>query len=121
MLAGMSDASTVAGLFARRARERGGRVEARRASVSGALPALVALLVARGVRRVWLFGSFAWGGAHEGSDVDLAVEGLPADALWPAQGQLLGAAPCSVDLVRIEEAPPALASRIRGKGRLLYG
>jgi uncharacterized protein len=116
----MADASTIARLFVRREAERKTRAEARRARASEALPALVALLAGGGARRVWLFGSLAWGSAHEGSDIDLAVEGLPAEALWPAQGELLRVAPCSVDLVRIEEAPEALASRIRREGRLLH-
>jgi uncharacterized protein len=105
----------------RRAEAREARTEASRTRAWQALPELVRLLVARGVQRVWLFGSLAWGEAHEESDIDLAVEGLPAEELWRAQGELLAAAPCEVDLTRIEEVPPAFSSRIRASGRLLYG
>src|SRR6185436_16182882 len=40
------------------------------------------LLRTFGATEVWLFGSLAWGEPHEGSDVDLLVEGMPA-ASWP--------------------------------------
>jgi predicted nucleotidyltransferase len=83
------------------------------------LPDLVRLLAARGARRVWLFGSLAWGETHETSDIDLAVEGLPLEELGRAQGELLLAAPCKLDLVRLEEVPEAFASRIRQWGIVL--
>jgi len=117
----MSDAAIIARFARGRARERLERVEARRAALLSAVPALARLLVDRGARRVWLFGSLAWGRADERSDLDLAVEGLPAEALLEALGALLTAAPCAVDLVRMEEAPGALASRIRAEGRRLHG
>lgn len=117
----MSGPSVIAHFFARRVRERAANAEARRARLLEALPALVSLLAAQGARRVWLFGSLAWGGVHEGSDIDLATQGLAYEDLTRAQGELLQAAPCSADLVRIEEAPDSLAARIRSEGRLLYG
>ena len=74
-----------------------------------------------GASRVWLFGSLAWGRPRAASDVDLLVEGLPAEA-WSAASALVeeevGAA---VDLVRIEEAPPGLEERVRSQGVLLHG
>jgi predicted nucleotidyltransferase len=117
----MLDAHRIARFVARSEKERQARANARSARLSEALPGLVALLVARGAQRVWLFGSLAWGKPHEDSDIDLAVEGLQAHALWTIQGELLAAAPCAVDLVPIEEAPTALASRIRAEGRLIHG
>jgi predicted nucleotidyltransferase len=110
----------MARFVARRAQAREARVAAFRARAAQALPELVGLLVARGAQRVWLFGSLVWGEAHESSDIDLAVEGLPGEDLWRAQGALLATAPCGVDLARIEEVPPTLSSRIRTAGRLLY-
>jgi len=94
----------------------------RQASAShAALPGLVALLVGRhGARRVWLFGSLAWGQAGVGSDIDLGVEGLPSDRYFRALGDLLAVAPCRVDLVRIEDAPESLATRIRAEGEVLH-
>ncbi|MFW6067879.1 MAG: nucleotidyltransferase family protein [Myxococcota bacterium] len=73
-----------------------------------------------GVRRVWLFGSLAWGGAAADSDVDLLVEGLPAAAWSRAHAiaeEVLGA---PVDLVRREEAPSGLVDRVEAEGRLLH-
>ena len=66
--------------------------------------------------RLVLFGSFAHGGIHERSDVDLAVWGLdPSDetALW---AHFADATHRSVDLVRVEEAPAALRARIEHEG-----
>lgn len=117
----MSDASMIARFAARRALMRARRADERQDRAFKALPALVAMLAARGAYRVWLFGSFAWGRPDEDSDLDLAAEGLAADELLRAQGELLAAAPCAVDLVRIEEAPPALATRIRAQGKVVHG
>lgn len=116
----MATAADIARLFAARARERDARAAAHRERMLRSVPDLVALVVARGAKRVWLFGSLAWGSAHDASDLDLATEGFPAAELLAAQGELLMAAPGRVDLVRIEEAPPALAARIRAQGRLLH-
>jgi predicted nucleotidyltransferase len=78
-------------------------------------------LVARfEVRRVWLFGSLAWGGVHEESDVDLLVEGLTADLWDDADAFLEERIGLPVDLVRREEAPPGLVERVRAMGVLLY-
>ncbi len=82
---------------------------------------LCRLIVARpGVRRVWLFGSLAWGSPARDADIDLAVEGLDGSAYFAALGELLAAAPVAVDLVRLEDAPPGLAARILAEGRLIH-
>lgn len=121
MAADPTAALLVAGFLARRERERAVAIVARSHERVAAVPSLVAILVARGATRIWLFGSLAWGGAHESSDIDLATEGLAADELLRAQGELLCAAPAPVDLVRLEEAPPELAARVRADGRCVYG
>lgn len=107
--------------LATREREERARAGAAREALTGALPALTAALVRLGARRVWLFGSLAWGLADQASDIDLATEGLPAAAHLRAQGELLLLAPGRVDLVRLEDAPEALATRVREEGRLLHG
>ncbi|MGM0576102.1 MAG: nucleotidyltransferase domain-containing protein [Myxococcota bacterium] len=73
-----------------------------------------------GARRVVLFGSLAtgdWGGI----DIDLAVEGLPAEVYFDLLGRLLwDASPeFTVDLVRAEDAPALLLERIREEGEVL--
>ena len=63
-----------------------------------------------------IFGSFARGTDHAGSDLDVAIGGLtqPLDAL--ALGDLIGrlesATGRTVDLVSLDETPPSLAYRI---------
>ena len=85
------------------------------------LPELVRVLSQEPeVCRIWLFGSLAWGTVHSQSDIDLAVEGLPARRLFAAQGELLLTSPTSVDLLRLEEAPAELAARVRSEGQLLW-
>jgi predicted nucleotidyltransferase len=70
---------------------------------------------------VWLFGSLAWGTPGLDADIDLAVDGLASEHYFAALGELLAAAPAPVDLVRYEEAPAGLQSRIQADGRLLHG
>jgi hypothetical protein len=71
-----------------------------------------------------LFGSSARGTARSASDVDVAVEltaGAARDvgALGGLAARLSSAAGRSVDLVLLDEAPPALAYRIFRDGRLI--
>lgn len=86
--------------------------EARAQALRASVPALAAALRALGGRRVVLFGSLATGPVHARSDIDLAVEGLPADRYWEALAQLGALAPAPVDLVRLEDASPALRDAI---------
>src|SRR4051794_38876647 len=69
---------------------------------------------------VWLFGSLAWGEPHQGSDVDLLVEGVPA-ADWPGavrevEGLFAGA---HVDALRAEDSPRPLVDRVGAEGTRL--
>jgi predicted nucleotidyltransferase len=74
-----------------------------------------------GVRRVWLFGSLAWGEGHSQSDIDLLVEGLSNEHWSAASAAAEAEANVSVDLVRVEEAAPELLKRVREEGWVLYG
>ena len=70
-----------------------------------------------GARRVVLMGSLARGDFAEGSDIDLAVEGLPPDVFFSAGADIEAAAEgFSVDLVPIESATPLFLERIREEG-----
>jgi len=95
--------------LARRALELEGRVEevARH------------LCVRFGARRVFLFGSLAWGGFHASSDVDLAVEGIAPDRLCEAATEASAAAERVVELFALEELPPSFRERITSEGRRL--
>lgn len=74
-----------------------------------------------GVMRIWVFGSVAKGRRLDWrSDLDLAVEGLPASELasvWSELDQGLG---MDVDLIRIEEASSVLRDQVLRHGKLLY-
>ncbi len=71
-----------------------------------------------GASRVIAFGSLAhgaWFGPR--SDIDLAVEGVPADAFWRAWCALdrLGST-AEIDLIAIESAPESLLAEIAQQG-----
>jgi predicted nucleotidyltransferase len=73
-----------------------------------------------GVTRIWLFGSAArkrpldWR-----SDIDIAVEGLPAGGEFQAWSELDALLSRPLDLIRCENASPLLLSEIQ-KGIVLY-
>jgi len=94
--------------LAARATARHRAIQQRADRLRAALPGLAAMLAALGARRVVLFGSLAEGALHDRSDIDLAVEGLPAARYWEALATLAAAAPAPVDLVRVEDAPDSL-------------
>jgi len=72
-----------------------------------------------------VFGSTARGTHHAGSDIDVAVGLLPGTRLSALEiGEIIArletAAHRDVDLVLLDEAPPALAYRVFRDGRLLF-
>ncbi len=74
-----------------------------------------------GARRVLLAGSLARGEFRRGSDIDLAVEGLPTDDLFRAGAALEECAPgLEVDLVPIESASTEYLARLERDGIKLY-
>ena len=76
-----------------------------------------ALLQAAGAQEVYLFGSMAEGRAHEGSDVDLAVAGLPPEKFFATMARLADLFDRTVDLVDLDEVNP-FTTYLRNKGRL---
>ena len=97
-------------------------------SAAPVIPDAIRRLVARlgtepSVRRVLLFGSRARGTAQPRSDVDLAVEAPAASARdWLRLTDMAEEAETllSIDLVRLDEAPPELRERILTEGQPLY-
>lgn len=73
-----------------------------------------------GATRVFLFGSLVWGGANDRSDIDLAVEGITPARIDDFGGEAIMRLPARVDVVRLEDAPPSLATRILESGELLF-
>ncbi|MFB3904048.1 MAG: nucleotidyltransferase family protein [Acidobacteriota bacterium] len=109
-----------------REEEAARRREQRRREALEAARRCAEILVGRfKVRRVYVFGSVLDPARfHDASDIDLASEGLPADrTYWHALDDLWHQLPrgMSIDLVPLEEASPALSSRILSEGRLLAG
>src|SRR2546421_10286112 len=75
------------------------------------------------VRRIMLFGSRAYGDAGARSDIDLAIEAPDATRRqWIEITLLVEDADTllPIDLVRLEEASPALRKRILMEGTVLY-
>lgn len=85
------------------------------------IPALLAkaaaILREEGASDVYVFGSFSRGSAVSGSDLDLAVLGLPEDRVMMALGRLLSELGQMADLVRVEREP-AFVGYLRSKGEL---
>ena len=69
----------------------------------------VAVLKAAGAREVYVFGSAAVGKLHEGSDIDLAVSGLPPERFFEAMGKAEDALGRTLDLVDLDDASPFTA------------
>ena len=74
-------------------------------------------LKAAGAREVYVFGSAATGRLREGSDIDLAVAGLPPERFLEAMGRAARALRRPVDLVDLDEANP-FTEYLRRKGAL---
>lgn len=75
------------------------------------------------VQRVYLFGSLAMeASTHAKSDIDLAVEGLPAQFYFRALAALWELLPKGIelDLVPIEDAYPSLQQEIKTNGKIIY-
>lgn len=113
--------SYAAGLL-RRLRARDAALASRAAELRARAAEAAALLARElGVRKVWLFGSLAWGKAHPASDVDLLVEGLASADRDTATRLAEDAIGACIDLIRAEEAEAGLVERVRTRGKLLYG
>ena len=62
-----------------------------------------AALKAAGAREVYLFGSAAYGKVREGSDVDLAVVGLPGRVFFKAMADAHDALGRQLDLIDLDD------------------
>jgi predicted nucleotidyltransferase len=75
------------------------------------------VLISMGAREVYVFGSAATGRLREGSDVDLAVVGLPPAVFFRAMGKAAEALERELDLIDLDE--DNLFNRyLKRKGRL---
>jgi len=76
------------------------------------------VLKAAGASEVYLFGSTARGTLHKGSDVDLAVVGLPPERFFRAMGQACDVLGRPLDLVDLDEVSP-FTRYLREEGELV--
>lgn len=79
------------------------------------LPRLAQECRAWGATRVVLFGSLA-GTVRPARDVDLAVEGVPAERFFDLYGALLALCPLPLDLVDLGDCPDPLREAIARDG-----
>ena len=103
-------------LVARAEREHAAQEEEIRRLLDCVNPVARALRERFGVGRIILFGSLAWGGFHAGSDVDFAVEGLPAERIDEAAADSSAIARRTVEIFRIEDLPEAFRQRVLSEG-----
>jgi len=71
-----------------------------------------------GAREVYVFGSAATGRLREGSDVDLAVSGLPPEVFFRAMGRASRILECPLDLVDLDEDNP-FTEYLKDEGELV--
>ena len=64
----------------------------------------VRILRKEGAREVYVFGSAAEGDLRPGSDIDLAVRGLPPERFFPAMGEVGFAVSRPIDLVDLDSS-----------------
>ena len=85
------------------------------------LPDAVEILKKYGVKRVILFGSLLRDGRfHRGSDIDLAVEGIPPQKFIRAGADLMMALDWQIDLKPLEEVDDFSREMILQKGKVIY-
>lgn len=107
-------------------RSRRDRARAAAAAAGAEARALAARLAAGlaaepGVKRVWLVGSLARSQFKLGSDIDLVVEGLPAERLFAVGAALEAeAGGFAVDLVPLESARPLFRQHVEREGVVLW-
>ncbi len=75
-------------------------------TLSEAIRAAARVLREQGAREVYLFGSAATGRLHDGSDVDLAVAGLPPERFFRAMGLAADLLDRPLSLVDLDEDTP---------------
>ncbi len=75
------------------------------------------ILKEEGATEVYLFGSAAAGEMRPGSDIDLAVRGIPPERYYRAGGKVMLAIPRPVDIIDLDSPTPFTDYLIR-KGKL---
>ena len=85
------------------------------------LPKAVEILKKYGAKRIVIFGSLCRTGQfHPGSDIDLAVEGIPSRYFIRAAADLMMSMDWPIDLKPLEELGDLFRDMIIKKGELIY-
>jgi predicted nucleotidyltransferase len=115
------DPGVTARVVVERMRRRRQMEERRAQEVRARLPEVTRALVEEfQVRRIVVFGSLLSGRLHEGSDLDLLVEGLQADRYFEAMSRIWEIAGIPPDLVPIEEGREEVVARALRDGEVLH-
>jgi predicted nucleotidyltransferase len=85
---------------------------------SNALAAAASLLVRLGATEVFVFGSATKGGLRPGSDIDMAVRGLPPSVYFSAISKAADLLGRPVDLVDLDDATP-IVRYLLGSGEVV--
>jgi predicted nucleotidyltransferase len=85
---------------------------------TNALAAATSLLLRLGATEVFVFGSATKGGLRPGSDIDIAVRGLPPSVYFSAIGKATELLGRPVDLVDLDDPTP-IVRYLLGSGELL--
>jgi len=81
----------------------------------------VEILRKYGAKRIFIFGSLCRSGRfHSGSDIDLAVEGIPSHYFIRAAADLMMSMDWPIDLKPLEELDDLFRDTIVKKGELIY-
>lgn len=75
-------------------------------SLAHSIDQLVAVLKTSGAKTIYLFGSAANGTLRSGSDLDVAVSGLPPEKFFKALSAASSLLDRSIHLIDLDEATP---------------
>lgn len=105
----------------RRFAEQEAEARALAAQARSVLPEAVAILKKHGAKRIILFGSLGREGRfHRGSDIDLAVAGIPPQKFFRVTADLMMALDWHIDLKPLEEVDAFFREMILKTGEVIY-
>ena len=114
------DAAAAAQAYRQRSKDEHAAREATRRSLLTKVVAVLRTTLPPGTQ-AWIFGSLANGDFGARSDVDVAVTGVPAEALGPLERTLVTVTGRLVDLLSLETLPTDFRDRIVREGLLVLG
>lgn len=104
-----------------RERQREEQERCRALEARKSLTTLIAILKKYPVKKIIPFGSLAKNNRlHAGSDIDLAVVGLPSDQFFTAYGEIMMTSDFNVDLKPLEDLEPFFKQQILSIGEVIY-